>query len=80
MASFQNKSNPKSQHQKNLKVILSMEQDQLAQWLVNLPDDEIEYVEWLIDEVEYALDGMILEQTGLEDAKNVIKKYTLPEK
>jgi hypothetical protein len=57
-----------------------MEQDQLAQWLVNLPDDEIEYVEWLIDEVEYALDGMILEQTGLEDAKEIIKKYTLPEK
>jgi hypothetical protein len=57
-----------------------MEQNRLAEWLVNLPDDEIEYVEWLIDEVEYALDGMILEQTGLEHAKEIIKKYTLPEK
>ena len=80
MASFQNKPKQKSQHQKNLKVILSMEQEQLAQWLVNLPDDEIEYVEWLIDEVEYALDGMILEQTGLEDAKEVIRKFTLSDK
>ena len=80
MASYQNKSKSKSQHQKNLKVILSMEQEQLATWLVNLPDDEIEYVEWLIDEVEYALDGMILEQTGLEDAKEIIKKFTLPDK
>lgn len=80
MASFQNKLKQKSQHQKNLKVILSMEQEQLAQWLVNLPDDEIEYVEWLIDEVEYALDGMILEQTGLEDAKEVIRKFTLSDK
>ena len=80
MASFQNKLKQKSQHQKNLKVILSREQEQLAQWLVNLPDDEIEYVEWLIDEVEYALDGMILEQTGLEDAKEVIRKFTLSDK
>ena len=67
----------KAKHQKNLKVILSMEQKELAQWLADLPDDKIEYVEWLVDEVELALENMVLEQTGYEDAKEVIKKFTV---
>lgn len=68
----------RKKHQKNLKVILSMEQEELAHWLANLPDDEIEYVEWLVEEVESSLDNMILEQVGLDEAREVIKKYTLP--
>jgi hypothetical protein len=55
-----------------------MEQEELAHWLANLPDDEIEYVEWLVEEVESSLDNMILEQVGLDEAREVIKKYTLP--
>lgn len=66
-----------NQHQKNLKIILSMEQQELAHWLANLPDDEIEYVEWLVEEVDIALENMIIEQQGLTDAKDIIKKYTL---
>lgn len=54
-----------------------MEQKELAQWLADLPDDKIEYVEWLVDEVELALENMVLEQTGYEDAKEVIKKFTV---
>ena len=65
------------QHQKNLKVILSMDQDELASWLANLPDDEIEYVEWLVEEVESSLDEMMLEHVGLEEANDVIQKFTL---
>lgn len=65
------------QHQKNLKVILSMDQDELASWLVNLPDHEIEYVEWLVEEVESSLDEMMLDHTGLDEANDVIQKYTL---
>lgn len=65
------------QHQKNLKVILSMDQDELATWLVNLPDDEIEYVEWLVEEVESSLDEMMLDHAGLDEANNLIQKYTL---
>lgn len=65
------------QHQKNLKVILSMDQDELATWLVNLPDDEIEYVEWLVEEVESSLDEMMLDHSGLDEANNLIQKYTL---
>jgi len=67
----------RNQHQKNLKIILSMEQNELAHWLANLPDDEIEYVEWLVEEVDIALENMIIEQSGLTDARDVIKKFTL---
>lgn len=67
----------RNQHQKNLKIILSMEHLELAHWLANLPDDEIEYVEWLLEEVDIALENMILDQQGFDSAKEVIKKYTL---
>jgi G3E family GTPase len=53
-----------------------MEQRQLAHWLANLPDDEIEYVDWLVEEVEHALDRIILEHSGLQEAQEVIKKFT----
>jgi len=78
MALFQNRSSMRKQHQKNLKIILSLEQDELANWLAQLPDDEIEYVEWLLEEVEIALDNMIMKQTDMVEAKEIIKKYTLP--
>lgn len=78
MASFQDRQKMMgNQHQKNLKIILSMEQNELAHWLANLPDDEIEYVEWLVEEVDIALENMVIEQTGLTDARDVIKKYTI---
>lgn len=54
-----------------------MEQQELAHWLANLPDDEIEYVEWLVEEVDIALENMVMEQTGLRDARDIIKKYTI---
>ena len=77
MASFHDRSKMRNQHQKNLKIILSMEQQELAHWLANLPDDEIDYVEWLLEEVDIALENMVLDQIGFEDAKEVIKKYTI---
>ena len=75
MDSFQDRLKMRTRHQKNLKVILSMEQEELAHWLARLPDDEIEYVEWLIEEVESALDNIVLEQSGLEDAQKVLEKF-----
>ena len=61
-----------NQHQKNLKVILSMEQVELAQWLADLPENEIEYVEWLVEEVESALDDIELQMHGLDEANKII--------
>jgi hypothetical protein len=52
-----------------------MEQEELAHWLANLPDNEIEYVEWLVEEVETALDKMLLEQSGLEAAQKILQKF-----
>lgn len=54
-----------------------MEQQELAHWLANLPDDEIEYVEWLLEEVDIALENMVIDQTDLRDAREIIKKYTI---
>jgi hypothetical protein len=54
-----------------------MEQAELAHWLANLPDEEIEYVEWLVGEVEFALDRIILEHSGLEEAREIINKFTV---
>jgi hypothetical protein len=70
----------RNQHQKNLKIILSLEQQELAQWLANLPDDEIEYVEWLLEEVDIALENMMIEQRGYGEAKEIISRFMLNKK
>jgi len=70
----------RNQHQKNLKIILSLEQQELAQWLANLPDDEIEYVEWLLEEVDIALENMMIEQRGYGEAKKIISRFMLNKK
>ena len=77
MALFQYRQKMRTRHQKNLKVILSMEQRELANWLANLPDDEIEYVVWLVEEVEIALDNMIIDQHGLDQAEELLNQFTL---
>lgn len=80
MALFQYRQKMRTQHQKNLKVVLSMEQMELANWLANLPEDEIEYVIWLVEEVEIALDNMIIDQHGLDQAKELLQSFTLKNK
>jgi hypothetical protein len=37
----------------------------------------LEYLEWLIDETEHALDEIAMDASGLEEAQRVIQKYTL---
>lgn len=49
-----------------------MEQIALARWLADLPDEEIVYVEWLIEEVESALDEIILQHSGLIEATELL--------
>jgi hypothetical protein len=63
-----------NQHQKNLKVILSKPQRELAEWLADLPDEEIKYIDWLLDEAETGLDEILLEHVGLEEANAIIKE------
>ena len=63
-----------NQHQKNLKVILSKPQRELAEWLADLPDNEIGYIDWLLDEAETALDEILLDHVGLDEANAIIKE------
>lgn len=61
------------QHQKNLKVIFAMEEEEFARWVVTLSNDGIDYVSWLIEEAEEALDEMMLLQSDLIDSKILIE-------
>jgi hypothetical protein len=64
-------------HQKNLKFILSLANEEFEEWVATLPDPALEYLEWLIDETEHALDEIAMDASGLEEAQRVIQKYTL---
>lgn len=64
-------------HQKNLKFILSLGNEEFTEWIATLPDPALVYLEWLVDEVEAKLDDIAMDASGLEEANQVIKKYTL---
>lgn len=61
--------------QKNLKVNLSDTQERFAEWLANLPDQEIERIEWILEEIDFIIDCMQLEQSGLKEANQVLAKF-----
>ena len=65
------------QHQKNLKFILSLGNEEFTEWVATLPDPALDYLEWIIDEVEEKLDDIYMESSELEESIEVIKKYTL---
>ena len=66
------------QHQKNLKFVLSMEDEQFQEWVGTLPDDALDYLEWLIEETEYMVDDIVLDTVGLAEADKVISKFLKP--
>lgn len=63
-------------HQKNLKFVLSMEDEEFKEWVGDLPDDALDYLEWLVEETEFFLDEIVLETTGLAEAQEMISKFT----
>jgi len=63
-------------HQKNLRYVLSMEEDTLEEWVASLPEDAFDYLEWLIEETEFLLDEVMLETTGLREADQIISRFT----
>lgn len=65
------------QHQKNLKFILSLGNEEFTEWVATLPEPAVDYLEWLIDEVETKLDDIYMESCNFEESTEVIKKYTL---
>ena len=71
------KVNLETGHQKNLKFILSLDDEEFSEWVGTLPDKAIDYLEWLIDETEHELDEIALEISELKEAQEVVLKYTL---
>lgn len=61
-------------HEKNLKSILRKSQEEFSRWVEHLTDEELAYVEWLLEKAETTLDDILMEQSGLEDAKKIIEK------
>lgn len=61
-------------HEKNLKSILRKNQEEFSRWVEHLTDEELAYVEWLLEKAENTLDDILMEQSGLEDAKKIIEK------
>mgnify|MGYP000910932218 CR=1 FL=1 len=61
------------QDQKNLERVLSLDVATFNNWVVTLSDENINYLCELLDSCEEILDEMLLKQSGLEDAKQVLK-------
>jgi hypothetical protein len=54
-----------------------MGNEEFTAWVSELPEPALDYLEWLVDEVETKLDDIAMEASDLEESKEVIKKYTL---
>ena len=61
-------------HERNLKILLRKSQQEFESWVEHLTDKEINYVEWLLDSTEDALDEILLVRTGLDDASEALQK------
>lgn len=62
--------------QKNLEVNLSSTQEEIADWLDHLSEENLDQIEWLIEEIDYLIESMQLAQTGYAEAKQVISRFT----
>jgi G3E family GTPase len=53
-----------------------MEDEEFKEWVGDLPDDALDYLEWLVEETEFFIDEVVLETTGLVEAQEMISKFT----
>lgn len=63
-----------SRDQNNLEFLLAMGTADLERWLVGVPEEYLNYIDWLLDKVETEIDTFILDDSGLRDANDVIEK------
>lgn len=59
-------------HEKNLKVILRKSSEDFKKWVGSLSDEELTYVEWLLEKSEDVVDEVLLKQSNLIEANEVI--------
>lgn len=68
------------QHEKNLKAILRKSTEDFKKWVESLSDEELTYVEWLLAKSEDTLDELLLDQSQLKDANEVLKRFMKSDK
>jgi len=61
-------------HEKNLKAILRKTDEEFSKWVEHLTDEELTYVEWLLGQCENTLDEILIEQSGLSEANEILAK------
>ena len=61
-------------HEKTLKSILRKSPKEFRSWVVTLSDEELTYVEWLLDKADSTIDEILIEQSGLIEAKTTINQ------
>ena len=61
------------QHEQSLKNILRKNKAEFTRWLESLSEEELSYVEWLLQKADDTLDELLLEKYDLVEANNVIK-------
>ena len=62
------------QHEQSLKAILKKQEKEFVEWLGTLSDEEIGYVEWLLEKADDVLDELLLDQYGLVEANKILKE------
>ncbi len=61
-------------HEKTLKSILRKSPQAFKEWVVALSDEELTYVEWLLSKAESTIDQILLTQSDLREARDLIEK------
>ena len=62
------------QHEQALKDILAKNSQEFVRWVAGLSEEEIDYVMWLLDKANDALDELLLEKFGMVEAQQVIQR------
>lgn len=61
-------------YEKTLKSILRKNSREFKTWLDSLADEELTYIEWLLDKADCMVDDILLGQSAMRDAKAIIEK------
>lgn len=59
-------------HKHNLRAIMAMEETEFDRWVATLSEEKLSYVEWLIESAYEVLDEALLQQSGLQEAKEIL--------
>lgn len=61
------------QDENNFEFLLSMEEDILYRWLATIPEEYLDYIETLLDNVEDRLDKIVMDTCSFKEVNEIIK-------